>query len=326
MEILLLIAVIAAAVSALYVAANFNKRTRQNFTQLMDGASQNIDKQIAAARRQLEHQLKEITDELAIHGKLLHSLGVASGELREQVRASGDEIRDGKEPLRHLETAVGELQQKMQSLTNEVRLNSELGKRFNEQLGAHENRLNGDIAQLDRRFTEFGDSLGRQNSRISGIYKHVVRQVTSDENPAESDSLLPAIFEAESQVDDKGWGGQPQLYALTEALAILDQQPLPDGDLVDVLTSIRWPADVAGCVLVAELSALSAWAVEQTVVDPAMAVDWTSTHPDGRATRLAVGVRRSGEHASGLRIKGEDGLQIRVNLAADLVAALLRTF
>lgn len=326
MEILLLIAIITTAVSALYVAANFNKRTRQNFTQLMGGASGNIDNQIAATRRQLEQQLTEITEELAIHGKLLRSLGAASDELRAQVRAAGDEIRDGKEPLRQLEATVGELRQKMQLITGEMRLNSELTKHFDEQLGAHQERLDGDVTQLDRRFTEFSDSLARQNSRISGIYKYVTRQVTPDGSPTESDSLLPAMFEAESQVDDKGWGGQPQLYALTEALAILDQQPLPDGDLADVLPGIHWPADVAGCVLIIELSALSAWDVKHTPVDPAMPVDWTSTHPDGRAARLAVGVRRSGEHAYGLRIKGEEELQIRNNLAGDLVAALLRTF
>jgi gas vesicle protein len=326
MEILLLIAVIAVAVSALYVAANFNKRTRQNFTPLMDDVSQNIAKRIAATRGQLEQQMTAITKELMTHREILRNLEAISGELREQVRASGDDIRHGKEPLMRLETTVDELRQKTQSITDEVRLNSELVKRFEKQLGAHQERLDGDVAQLDRRFTEFNDSLARQNSRISGIYKHVISQVTSDGSPAESDSLLPAMLEAESRVDDKGWGGQPHLYALTEELALLDQWPLADGDLADVLTGIRWPADVAGCVLITELATLSARGEEGASVDPVAPVDWTSTHPDGRAARLAVGVRRSGEYTCGLRIKGEDGLRIRIDLAGDLVAALLHTF
>ena len=135
----------------------------------------------------------------------------------------------------------------------------------------------------------------------------------------------------------KGWGERPHLYALTEptspeprtvsaltrcsgarpdALVPVEQERLPDGDLVDGPRGIHWPADVVGCVLVTEL------------VDPAAEKrgrsrpSTRSRRGNGRAlgrtdvpARLVVGVRRSGEHMCGLRIKGEDDVQVRNEMA-----------
>jgi len=98
------------------------------------------------------------------------------------------------------------------------------------------------------------------------------------------------------------------------------------GSVREVLAGIHWPADVAGCVLVTELAALPTGGEEDAPIDPVAAGQWTSAHPDGRAARLAVGIRRSGEHKCGLRIKGEDEMQVRTDLAGDLATALLRTF
>ena len=331
MEILLLIAVITAAAAALYVAANFNKRSRQNIIPLMDDASKKIGKQIAADRGELEQQMTAITKELRENRELLRNLQATTGQLRDQVRAHGDEREGGRELLRRLEGADGELRQQMQSVTAEVMQNSELIKRIDERVGTRQNQLDEVLAKLDRRFVEFSESLTHQGSRISSIYRYVIRQGTSGGSDVENDSLLLAMLEAESYVDDKGWGGQPHLYALAErgaqpdSLVLLDHG-LPDGDLADVLVDIHWPADIAGCVLVTELATLPLRGEEDAPIDPVAAVDWTSTHPDGRAARLAVGVRRSGEHMCGLRIKGEDELQVRTDLANNLVAALLRTF
>jgi hypothetical protein len=375
MEILLLIAIIAVGASGLYVAATFNSRTRQNFAPLMDDAAKNIGKEIAATRGELGRQMQAITDDVrqstdpirrleAASGKLqeqvqahadelrdstelLRRLEAASGELRQQMQAHADELRDSTEPLRRLEAASGELRQQMQTITDEVRRNSELVKHLDEQFGARQNQLGEDLAQLDHRVAEFSDSLTHQSSRISGIYRYVIRQETLAGSSAENDSLLLAMLEAESYEDDKGWGGRPHLYALTEktstvaadresaagirgarhdALVLVNRGRLPDGDLVEVVAGIHWPADVVGCVLVTELAALSPGGEEYAPIDPVAAGQWTSVHPDGRAARLAVGIRRSGEHKCGLRIKGEDEMHARTDLASDLVAALLRTF
>ena len=86
-----------------------------------------------------------------------------------------------------------------------------------------------------------------------------------------------------------------------------------------------WPADVVGCVLVAELAALPPGSEEDADVAVG-ASDWTSPHPDGRPVRIAVGVGRDGSHQCGFRIKGDDEVQVRPALASDLVTALLGAF
>ena len=96
--------------------------------------------------------------------------------------------------------------------------------------------------------------------------------------------------------------------------------------MTEVLTGMRWPADVVGCVLVTELAALL---LETRKTGPST----RSRLGNGRALArmdappdYIIGVRRDGEHLCGLRIKGEDEMQVRAELAGDLVSALLGTF
>ena len=334
MEILLLIAIIAVGASGLYVAATFNARTKKNFAPLMDDAAKNIAGRIEAASREQGQQVQAIAGELQRTTELVRHLEAASRERGQQVQAVTDELRRNGELVRHLEAASGELRWQVQAVTDELRQDRELIKQSGEQIQTRQNQLGRDLALLDHRVAELRESLAQQSTRISRIYRYVMRQETQDGSTAENDSLLLAMLEAESYVDDKGWDGRPHLYALTEktsnarpaALIPVEHERLPDGDLIEVLAGIHWPADVAGCVLVTELAALPPRSEEDAPVDALAAGQWTSTHPDGRSARLAVGVCRSGEHACGLRIKGEDGLQVRTGLAADLVTALLGTF
>ena len=124
------------------------------------------------------------------------------------------------------------------------------------------------------------------------------------------------MLEAESYVDDQGWT-DASTHALTVGLVLTEREPLPDGDLVTALASVHWPRDVVGCVMVAELACLSARGLESSLSDLVSADEWTSPHPDGRVARLAVAVLRSGEHAGCLRIKGEDTVQVRTDLACE---------
>jgi hypothetical protein len=347
MEILLIIAIMAVGVSGLYVAATFNTRARRNFTSLMNDAAKNISEEIAAAGEELGKQMQVHTVELRKHGDLVRSLEAASDDLRQQAQAHTVELRGGKELIRRLEAASDELGHKIQAINDEVRQNGELVKHFEEQVGAQQNKLGGDLGQLRNRVADFSDSLARQSGRISGIYRYVIRHEILAGSTTGNDSLLLAMLEAESYVDDMGWGGRPHLYALTEntspltvdgesgagergdqadALVLVDRGRLPDGDLAEVLAGIHWPADITGCVLVTELTALPSRGGEDEPADPVAARQWASAHPDGRAARLAVGVRRSGEHRCGLHIKGEDEMQARADLARDLVTALMRTF
>jgi len=364
MEILILVAIIAAGASGVYVAATFNKRAQQNFTPLMDNIVKNINERMAANREELEGHVQAITaevqrnrdelgqrvrvhaDELQDSREVLQRLVAASTELGQRVQAHSDELRDDREMLRRLEAASSELLRQMQAITAEVRQNSELVKRSDEQVGARQNQLGRNLVQIEERVAELNGSLASHSNRISGIYRYVIRNETLTGSSAEDDSLLLAMLEAESYVDDKGWGGRPHLYALTEkpstvaadggsaagmsgarpdALVLVDEG-LSDSDLMEALAGVHWPADVAGCVLVAELAALPPGGEEDAPVIPVAAPHWTSAHPDGRAARLAVGVRRSGEHKCALRIKGEDEVHVRADLAGDLVAALLHAF
>jgi hypothetical protein len=321
MEILLLITIIVVGAAALYVAATFNARTRQNFGPLMDDAARKISRNIEIASGELRGQFQVIADELRRNGAAAERLETASGELRQQLQAITDELRRSRELAGRLTTASEEQQQRLETASGELR----------QQLQAREDQLRTALAQLDQRVAGIGESLAQQITRISGIYRYFLRQETRDGSSAENDSLLLAMLEAESYVDDMGWGRWPQLYALTDqsstdALIPVAHERLPEGDLIEVLAGIHWPADVVGCVLVIELAALPPRSEHDAPVDADAAGQWASARPDGRPARLAVGVCRSGEHKCGLRVKGEDEIQVRTELAGDLVTALLATF
>jgi hypothetical protein len=330
MEILFLIAILAVGASGLYVAATFNNRTKKNFDPL--------NEKIEAAGGQLgqlRQQVQGIADEQQGNTDLVRHLEAASRELRQQVQWIGDELRRNTELVRHLEAANGELRWQVQVITDELRQDRELVKHSDEQIEARQNQHGRDLALLDHQVAELRESLAQQSTRISRIYRYIMRQETQAGSSAEDNSLLLAMLETESYVDDKGWGGGPHLYALTTAemsnsrpaaLIPVEHDRLPDGDLIEVLAGIHWPADVVGCVLVTELVAVPPRSEEDAPGDALAAGGWTSTQPDGRSARLAVGVRRSGEHTCGLRIKGEDEVQVRTELAPDLVSALLGTF
>ena len=362
MDILLLIAIIAVGASGLYVAAAaFNARGRQNF----DSAVEAIGQRIEAASRGLQQQVQLSTAELRRNTEQVQALETAADELARQVQAIRGDVQRNAELVKLLKAESGELQQQLQAITSELRQDRELAEHRLESVhGAIQQQfqavsaevrrnaepakqLGRDLARLDHQVAKLGESLAEQGTRIAGIYRYVIRREMPADSSAESDLLLLAMLEAESYVDGKGWGGLPQLYALTaqastaaaddefaagmsdarpDALVPVEQDQLPDGDLMVVLAGIRWPADVVGCVLVAELAALPPGSAGDAPVETPSAAQWTSTHPDGRPARLTVGVSRSGEHLCGLRIKGEDELQVRNEMAGDLVAALLGTF
>jgi hypothetical protein len=366
MEILLLIAVIASAASGLYVAVRFNTRATQNFTPLVNDAARDTAGKIEAVggelrqhvqaiagdvqgnrrltarleteSRELRQQLQAITDELRRNTELARRLDTASGELRQLVEAIASELRLDGELATRLEAVNGELQQRVQAITDELRRDREQARQVGEQAGTRQAGFGRDLARLDHRVAGVSESLTEQSSRIAEIYRYVIRRETQAGGSSQGDLLLLAMLEAESFVDGKGWGGRPHLYALTmqtstvaadhelaDALVPVEQGPLPDGDLAEALAGIRWPADVVGCVLVTELAALPPGGDGDAPVDPLAAGQWASSHPDGRPARLTVGVRQGGGHMCGLRVKGDE-MQVRNEMAGDLVAALLGTF
>jgi hypothetical protein len=143
------------------------------------------------------------------------------------------------------------------------------------------------------------------------------------------------------------WAGRPVLYALVsrEALAAadaelppevwqapagslipLEQEPLEYGEPDQVLARIKWPDEVAGCVLVTDVVALPEAVKRDPPSELALAEDWARTHAEGHQAQLAVGVLRDGHYMCGLWRLGEQEIEVRPDLADDLIAALLGTF
>lgn len=366
MEILLLIAVIIVAAAGLFVAGTFNRRARENFSPLMNDTADIIVKEFAETGEKLLEELQTITQELELgkraagrleagNTELSQQMQAVEGELRrhsgtvrqlqtaltQQMGAVTDEARRGTEAIGQVQAGSAELRQQLEQVAGELQRNKELLVRLGEQAAARPVGPGTDAAELNYRIAGFAESLAEQSARISGIYRYVVRRETPDVSSTEDGWLLLAMLEAESYVDSKGWGDSPRLYALTaatstvglrdideDALVIVEQERLGDGDgdLMEALGSIRWPTDVVGCVLVTELAALPARNGAGADIDLPTAGQWTGPHPDGRPVRIAVAVGRGGEHKCGFRIKGDDELQVRSDLAGDLVAALAATF
>lgn len=210
---------------------------------------------------------------------------------------------------------------------------------------------------------EMHDRLDHTDAQVSNVSSLVLteletmRQLLGDqidtpqnerhEAPAGTSSLVQAMLEAEAHMDGKGWGVPPYLYALTEQsssisashefpadvhdatpgrLVLVEREPLPEGEVIGALRAIGWPADVVGCVLVAELAHLPPRVEGDVPIDPGAAEQRSSARPDGRPARLTVGVCGEGQYACGIRVKGEAEVRIWTEPGNELVTALLDTF
>ena len=318
MEILILIAVIATGASGLYVAYTLKTHVERHVEPLMQRTAQAARTQIEAVSNDLKQQIQASTGQLEA---VTRKDPMTNGELNQQIRA----VTDG-------------LQREIRAITGELQRDRELVGRID----TRQVQLGKDLSEADRRVAQLGESLARQGAQLTAIYSYAKNQGKLTGTSREIDQLMLAMLEAESHVDGKGWGTPPHLFALTERMPsgpadhehsagtpdalIPVTHELPDGDLVEVLASTHWPEDVVGCVLVAELTDLPARGEDDALIDPVAAGQWASARPDGRPARLAVGVRRNGEHVCGFRVKGEHDVQVRADIAGDIVTALLGTF
>jgi len=79
-------------------------------------------------------------------------------------------------------------------------------------------------------------------------------------------------------------------------------------------------------VLVTELVVLPPSAESDVPYDEREIEYWVTHHPERQDVRLAVGVTRSGLHASCLRKRGDDELVVEPDLAENIIDGLLATF
>jgi hypothetical protein len=302
MEILLLLAVVAAAASGLYVAANFNNRTRQNIEPLIRG------------------EVKRISDKI-------------DKDLRGQLQ----ELRSG---LSRLEAAERERNKQDQS-ERMVGLISYV-KRQSENTQEQFEHIADRIADIAGHFTTIELEAADLSAAETSSGEVSVTEVSDAAHP-----LTLAVLEAESNRARGGWDQPPQLYGLVGKAAVIDadpeleaeigaapegslipikQQPLPEGEPLEVLAGVHWPAGVAGCVLVTELVVLPPEAEDKAPPHRGALEQWASDQPGSQPARLAVGVSRDGHYTCILRLQGEESVQIVPWLADDLVTALLETF
>jgi hypothetical protein len=174
----------------------------------------------------------------------------------------------------------------------------------------------------------------------------------------EDPDLAAAVAEVEEFVGTAGWDAAPQMFALVRTADLLTAQPdlaaaltdagtftpiaqevLPAGDLSEALSTISWPAEVAGCVLVQEIVVLPPSAVAPTEATPdggsragndiEITAEEAAAHPDRAEARLAAGVLRGSKGGAALlRVRGQDdGTPLRgADLAPNLLGALHATF
>jgi hypothetical protein len=340
MDIFILIAIIVAGASGLYVALKFDTRTQKSITKyvhpLIESTAKSISEKIDASSEAGKK------DDAALRNLI-------QGIPCQQQEAIDNGLgRQAEKIITELREATGsELRQQVQKLVAELRQERELVQHLVDALGAHQDQLRKDLAQMDNRVAQLGDSLAWQGAQLTDICRHTSSQGNLAGISPEAIPLALAMLEAESHADRLGWGTSPQLYALTATISLVtaDHRPLaemryarpdrlilaahqslPRDGLIEALADIRWPGDVVGCVLIAEFTDLPARGEEAAPLDPDAGAQWANPHPDGRPARLAAGVRRSGEHLCAFRSKGDNDFQIRNEMAGDIVTALLGTF
>ena len=218
--------------------------------------------------------------------------------------------------------------------------------------------LTGHVEKLDRQIGKLDMMLGWQRELLAGIENRVRDQQAQEVDPQELEALASAMLQAEALVARDGWGQRPQLFSLATkssleagafepadgldpadrlelAAGLEDAEPdalipmlmenVPLDEPFDFLATVRWPEKIVGCVLVTESVSLPR-ADEDVPDDPDAAEQWARDRSGNGASRLAVGVTRTGGYVCGVRLPGDDHVQIRADLADDIVAALLETF
>ncbi len=144
-----------------------------------------------------------------------------------------------------------------------------------------------------------------------------------------ADGLVAGLIDIESYAGRFGWDQPARLFALVDTaefveaepdlaaqfnlsaeavlpgqLTSIEQEDFHDGDdLAEVLSTMMWPASVAGCALVLERAFVPPSAETDLPDDPVAAADVVAHHPDKQDLRLVVGVLRTGERHGVARLR-----------------------
>lgn len=155
-------------------------------------------------------------------------------------------------------------------------------------------------------------------------------------------ALAEVVREVEAHASRAGWDQPAQLFALVETTDLLQREPqLADllgvdaedqgltpveqettsESLDELLASIVWPPEVAGCAVVVEAMTVPPDA-EQVPADAEAAAEYAAAHPEREEARIVAGALRSGETFCAIRQRAHDEDDM-VLAGPDLVPALL---
>lgn len=165
--------------------------------------------------------------------------------------------------------------------------------------------------------------------------------------------LLECVREIERFAARDGWDRPARLFALARTSALLSREPSlaaalgidpdtaseltpieqeelsADQPLEQVLATMAWPADVAGCALVVERVVLPPQAETELLQDAETLVDRAAAHAERQDVRMVVAVLRDGSRECAIRLRAHDNeLEVLTgpNLVPALTDALLATF
>ncbi len=148
--------------------------------------------------------------------------------------------------------------------------------------------------------------------------------------------------EVEAHASRSGWDRPAQLFALVDTADLLQREPqlaellgvdadaggltpveqeASSGSLEELLSSILWPAEVAGCAVVVEAMAVPPGEGD-VPQDAAEAAEYAAAHPDRQEARIVAGVLRGGHSCCAIRQRAHDEDDM-VMVGEDLVPALL---
>lgn len=162
-------------------------------------------------------------------------------------------------------------------------------------------------------------------------------------SPAEQ--LAQSVLEVERHAAAAGWDRPAQVFALVETGDLLRREPqlaavlgIDDAaavgltpveqeaavdSLEELLPTIAWPDEVAGCAVVVEATTVPPdRAAGPVPEDPEAAATWAAEHPDREEARVVAGVLRTGESWCAIRQRAHDE-DTMVLSGADLVPSLL---
>ena len=155
-------------------------------------------------------------------------------------------------------------------------------------------------------------------------------------------ALEHVVREVEAHAARSGWDRPAQLFALVDTAELLEREPhlaevlgveadhqaltpveqeTSSGTLEELLASILWPPEVAGCAVVLEALWVPPEAGE-VPDDPGAAAEYAAAHPDREEARIVAGALRSGESFCAIRQRAHDEDDM-VLAGPDLVPTLL---